>query len=200
MLLFHGRASWLPGGFLGVDIFFVISGFIITRLLLNEWQTTGRINLGSFWWRRARRLLPAVFLLLVTFCLYYVFFVEDEVTSLRGDALAALAYVTNWRFIIDQQSYFETFMRPSAFRHLWSLAVEEQFYLFWPLLLAGSLSLFKRRWVVATLVVAGAIASTALMAYLYTPGDDVSRVYYGTDTRAGGLLIGVAVAFLVSGI
>ena len=200
VLLFHGRASWLPGGFLGVDIFFVISGFIITRLLLNEWQTTGHINLGSFWLRRAKRLLPAVFLLLVTVLVYYVFFVEDEVTSLRGDALAALAYVTNWRFIIDQQSYFETFMRPSAFRHLWSLAVEEQFYLAWPLLLAGSLSLFKRRWVVATLVVPGAITSTALMAYLYTPGDDVSRVYYGTDTRAGGLLIGVAIAFLVTGV
>jgi peptidoglycan/LPS O-acetylase OafA/YrhL len=200
VLLFHGRASWLPGGFLGVDVFFVISGFIITRLLLNEWQTTGRINLGSFWWRRARRLLPAVFLLLVTVLVYYVFFVEDEVTSVRGDSLAALAYVTNWRFIIDQQSYFETFMRPSAFRHLWSLAVEEQFYLLWPLLLAGALALFKRRWVVAALVVVGSVASTALMAYLYSPGDDVSRVYYGTDTRAGGLLIGVAIAFLVAGV
>jgi peptidoglycan/LPS O-acetylase OafA/YrhL len=199
VLLFHGRSDWLPGGFLGVDVFFVISGFIITRLLLNEWQTTGRINLGSFWLRRAKRLLPAVYLLLVTVLLYYVFFQQDEVTNLRSDALAALAYVTNWRFIADQQSYFETFMRPSAFRHLWSLAVEEQFYIVWPLLLAGSLALFKRRWVVAVLVVAGAIASTALMAYLYTPGDDVSRVYYGTDTRAGGLLIGVAVAFLVSG-
>jgi peptidoglycan/LPS O-acetylase OafA/YrhL len=199
VLLFHGRASLLPGGFLGVDVFFVISGFIITRLLLNEWQTTGRIALGSFWWRRAKRLLPAVYLLLVTVLLYYVFFQEAEVTNLRSDALAALAYVTNWRFIQDQQSYFETFMRPSAFRHLWSLAVEEQFYVVWPLLLAGMLALFKRRWVVALLVVAGAIASTALMAYMYTPGDDVSRVYYGTDTRAGGLLIGVAVAFLVSG-
>jgi peptidoglycan/LPS O-acetylase OafA/YrhL len=200
VLLFHGRASLLPGGFLGVDVFFVISGFIITRLLLNEWQTTGGIALGSFWIRRAKRLLPAVYLLLVAVLLYYVFFQEAEVTNLRSDALSALAYVTNWRFIADQQSYFETFMRPSAFRHLWSLAVEEQFYIAWPLLLAGSLALFKRRWVVALLVVAGAIASTALMAYMYSPGDDVSRVYYGTDTRAGGLLIGVAVAFLVSGV
>jgi peptidoglycan/LPS O-acetylase OafA/YrhL len=200
VLLFHGHASWLPGGFLGVDVFFVISGFIITRLLLYEWQTTGRINLPSFWWRRARRLLPAVFLLLVGVLVYYVFFVPDEVTNLRGDALASILYVTNWHFIADQQSYFETFMRPSAFRHLWSLAVEEQFYLVWPLLLAGALALFRRRWVVATLVVAGAVASTALMAWLYSPGEEVSRVYYGTDTRAGGLLIGASVAFLVSSI
>ncbi len=195
VLLYHADVTWFRGGFLGVEIFFVISGYLITTLLLKEWRKTGTIHLGGFWLRRARRLLPALFLLLLGTLGFAVIFLRDEVAGLRGDTLAALGYVSNWYLIFSRQSYFEAVGRPSLLRHLWSLAVEEQFYLCWPLLLTLGLRPGRGRFVLPA-VGLGIVASTALMVLLYNPNVDPSRVYYGTDTRAAGLLIGVALAFL----
>jgi peptidoglycan/LPS O-acetylase OafA/YrhL len=198
VLIYHARPAWLPGGFLGVEVFFVISGFIITRGLLTEWETTGRIAVRAFWLRRARRLLPAVLLLIAVTLAYAALFQADQLSNLRGDALAALLYVTNWHQIIAHQSYFDSFARPSMLRHLWSLGVEEQFYFIWPLLLMLGMPILKRG-VLLGLIVAGIVASALGMALLYDPAGDASRVYYGTDTRAAALLTGAALAFIVSG-
>ncbi len=196
VLLYHGGYSWMVGGFLGVEVFFVISGYLITSLLLAEWRDDNHISLGRFWIRRARRLLPALFVLLVGVLLVGVIFLPDEVAGLRGDVLASVFYVNNWAYIFTDQSYFEVVGRPSLVAHLWSLAVEEQFYLLWPLLFVGGMKLLGRRWF-PVLVVAGAIGSAVLMAALFDPsGGDPSRVYYGTDTRAAGLLFGCALAFV----
>ena len=136
VLLYHADLAWIPGGFLGVEVFFVISGYPITALLLAEWRQRGRIDLKTFWLRRARRLLPALYVLLVVTLGFAVVFLPGEVAGLRGDVLAAFGYVTNWYLIFAQESYFEAVGRPSLLQHLWSLAVEEQFYLIWPPILA----------------------------------------------------------------
>ena len=201
VLLYHADLTWIPGGFLGVEVFFVISGYLISALLLAEWRQKGRINLKDFWLRRARRLLPALYVLLVVTLTFAVVFLPGEVAGLRGDVVAALGYVTNWFLIFGQESYFESVGRPSVLQHLWSLAVEEQFYLIWPVVLAvglglGATRLRRRRVLTVTLV--GAAASAVAMAVLYAPGVDPSRIYYGTDTRATGLLCGAALAFLWS--
>jgi peptidoglycan/LPS O-acetylase OafA/YrhL len=198
VLIYHARPGWLPGGFLGVEVFFVISGFIITRALLNEVRATGRINVLSFWMRRARRLLPAVVLLLAGTLTYALVFEPDQVTELRADALAAMVYVTNWHLMTGGQSYFNSFQQPSMLRHLWSLAVEEQFYVVWPMLLAAGLPILKQKGMLA-LILIGIAASTAGMTLLYVPAGDTSRVYYGTDTRAAALLAGAALAFVAGG-
>ncbi|MGC8633619.1 MAG: acyltransferase family protein [Candidatus Limnocylindrales bacterium] len=193
VIAYHADLGWVPGGFLGVDVFFVISGFLITTLLLAERERLGHIDLRGFWLRRARRLLPALFLLLATTLTLCVLLAPDELAQVRGDTLAALVYVTNWYLVFRQQSYFELMGRPSPLLHLWSLAVEEQFYLVWPLVLTAGLVLLRRRGMLV-LSVAGAIGSAIWMAYLYLPGADPSRVYYGTDTHATGLLLGAALA------
>jgi len=145
VLLYHADLNWIPGGFLGVDVFFVISGYLITSLLLAEFRNRGKIGLGQFYLRRARRLLPALFLLLGVVGLFAVIFLPDEVTKLRGDVVAALVYGTNWWQIFRNVSYFEAAGRPPLLQHLWSLAVEEQFYLIWPLLLTGMFKLWRGR-------------------------------------------------------
>ena len=199
VLLYHADLRWIPGGFLGVDVFFVLSGYLITSLVLAEWRHRGSIDLKTFWLRRARRLLPALYVLLVVTLTFAVVFLPGEVAELRGDVLAAFGYVTNWYLIFQHQSYFEAVGRPSLLQHLWSLAVEEQFYLLWPLVLAVGLGVGATRWRyrrMMYLALGVATASAALMALLYRPDVDPSRVYYGTDTRATGLLCGAALAFL----
>src|ERR687889_219725 len=171
VLLYHAGLYWIPGGFLGVEVFFVISGYLITALLLAEWRQRGRIDLKIFWLRRARRLLPALYVLLVVTLGFAVVFLPDEVAGLRGDVLAAFGYVTNWYLIFGQESYFEAVGRPSLLQHLWSLAVEEQFYLIWPPILAlglciGATRLRRRR--VLRVALFGAVASAVAMALLYT--------------------------------
>jgi peptidoglycan/LPS O-acetylase OafA/YrhL len=191
---FSNGGGLLPGGFLGVDVFFVISGYLITSLLLSEFRKEGRVDLVAFWLRRARRLLPAVGVLIAVVMVAGAFFDFGQISTLRAQALASMAYVTNWDLILSHQSYFEEFARPSLFRHLWSLAVEEQFYLLWPLAFAACMTRFGQKRLVIG-VIAGAIASSLLMAILFDPGNP-NRVFYGTDTRATPLLIGVALAFV----
>ena len=195
VLIFHANSDWLPGGFLGVDVFFVLSGYLITSLLLEEWRREGRIDLPAFWRRRARRLLPELAVVLSACLLYCVIFLPDEVMRLRSDVLAAAFYAMNWRLVFEHQPYFESFGRPSLLQHLWSLAVEEQFYLAWPPLFALSIRWLRPRGLVVV-AITGALASALLMAVLYDPAQATSRLYYGTDTHASGVLVGAALAFV----
>ncbi|WP_277451642.1 acyltransferase [Janibacter sp. DB-40] len=201
VICFHLLPASMPGGWFGVDVFFVISGFLITALLLAEHRRErGRIDLLGFWFARARRLLPALFLVLAAVLVGATFLtVAGRTGNVAGDVLATLGYVANWRFVLGDEAYFGQVASPSPLRHAWSLAVEEQFYLAYPVVLIGLLALIRRRaTLVAALVVASA-ASAVLMAHLHHPGLDPSRVYYGTDTRAHQLLVGAAVAALISG-
>jgi peptidoglycan/LPS O-acetylase OafA/YrhL len=189
----------LPSGFLGVDVFMVVSGFIVTNLLMRERDSTGRIRLGAFWGRRFRRLVPALMLLLVVVtCWVHVTGPDTLIPAVRSQGLSALFYATNWKLIASGVTYGGMLAANSPFVHLWSLAVEEQFYLCWPLLLVGVLALARgRRGPVIACTTLATLASAAWMAWLYVPGGDPSRVYYGTDTRAQAFLAG-AVAALVA--
>jgi peptidoglycan/LPS O-acetylase OafA/YrhL len=198
VLLFHG--GHLTGGYLGVDLFFVLSGFLITSLLLVEGRERDHVALGGFWARRARRLLPALGGLIVGVAVYCIVFAQpSELSRIRGDAFATVAYVANWHAIATGQDYWALFRTPSPLEHTWSLAIEEQFYLVWPLVFVGLLAWWKRRTPQAVLVVAlmGAAVSTVLMLALYDPNSP-SRVYYGTDTRATGILLGAALAAVLA--
>jgi peptidoglycan/LPS O-acetylase OafA/YrhL len=197
VLMYHADMPWLRGGFLGVEVFFVISGYLITLLLTQEHERTSTISLKDFWLRRARRLLAALYTLLATVSVVVLIFYREDASKLAGQVWAALTYVTNWFLIVSDQSYFALTERPPVFQHLWSLAIEEQFYLVWPLILLGLLRAFKGRHLpIAGVITLGAIASLLWMAYLYEPAMDPSRAYYGTDTRASGLLLGAALALV----
>jgi len=199
VFLYHTRFPWAAGGFLGVESFFVISGFLITSLLLREWLGAGRIDLRAFWLRRARRLLPAVWTFLLAAPVLAALWMPAALPRLAEDTLAALVYATNWAYIVRQIPYFEQFAQPPLLQHLWSLAVEEQFYVVWPLVIAaavrglGIVSLAEARRLVPGFVLV-ALASTAWMAVTYDPAGDASRVYFGTDTRAAGFLVGALLA------
>ena len=198
VFFYHAGVGWMPGGFLGVDVFFVISGYLITSLLLREFRRGGHVRLGRFWLRRARRLLPAVGVLIAVTMVAAAIVEPDRIDAAarRRDRLARLLRQLALR-LRPRQSYFEQFQRPSLFTHLWSLSVEEQFYLFWPLVFAAGMKLFGRGRLLLG-VLAGALASVALAWILFDPGADASRVYYGTDTHAVGLLAGVALALVWS--
>ena len=197
VLLYHADLPWIPGGFLGVEVFFVISGYLITLLLTKEQRRTSTVSLGGFWTRRARRLLPALYALLALVSVAVLVNVREEAAALAGQVWSALFYVTNWYFIASGQSYFAATERPPVFQHLWSLAIEEQFYLLWPLAVIGlSRFLGDRDRTKAKVVFGAAAVSIIWMAVLHHPVTDPSRVYYGTDTRAGGLLLGAGLAFL----
>ena len=215
VILYHANKSWLSGGFLGVEVFFVISGYLITMLLINESQENGKINFRAFWMRRARRLLPALWTLLIGVTTYCALFERDTLGNLRGDVVAAFVYGFNWFQIWVGTSYFSAFGFVPL-RHLWSLAVEEQFYLVWPVLIAVVLKVFGRRpLLLGTLFFAASIAVSIYVAKTFEPGANgsvletpdhyialfghaVSKVdflFLGTLGRSGGLLIGSALAF-----
>ena len=200
VMAYHGGLSFLPAGFFGVDAFFVLSGFLITTLLVTEWAGASRIALRKFWARRARRLLPALLVMLV-FVVLYARFVAAPGTypGLRWDSIATLFYGANWRFIASGQSYFAQTGPVSPLLHTWSLAIEEQFYIVWPLVVLAIMRFRKSGSARAlqTLLVAsvvGALASAAEMALLFHPAGDPTREYFGTDTHAQCLLVGAALA------
>jgi peptidoglycan/LPS O-acetylase OafA/YrhL len=201
VLVYHADPDWLPGGFLGVDLFFVLSGFLITTLLLTELRrsTTASPRLGSFYLRRARRLLPAlaavIGVTLVAMCVWW----RSDLVNDRGDVPAVLGFAGNWWYVVRHQDYFASVGRPSPFQHLWSLGVEEQFYLVWPVVLwlLWRFVRHKRLAVIGGLALLGAAASALWMTHLAVAGDvpyraSASRLYYGTDTHSMGLLLGAA--------
>ena len=195
VFLYHARIDWLPGGFLGVDLFFVLRGYLITSLLLVEWEARNRIDLRRFWLRRARRLLPALVVVVLASLVLASIFARQDLAHTRSDVVGSLFYFANWHQIVANHSYFNVMGNPSLLQHTWSLAVEEQFYIVWPLLLVPCLVLLGRKRM-PMIVIAGIAASVALMWILYNPGGDPSRVYYGTDTRAFLLLMGILLALV----
>jgi peptidoglycan/LPS O-acetylase OafA/YrhL len=216
VVFYHFAPDVAPGGFLGVDLFFVLSGFLITTLLVKEWDVAQRIALSSFWVRRARRLLPALILVLGVVGVSSLIF-PDPVDAHRFglDGLSSLAYIANWHFIDSGQAYIDQFLHQatSPLRHMWSLAIEEQFYLLWPLLVVGVAKLVGRRGgtlaparrrtfrraLMALCIVLG-VLSFVRMITLFASGGDLNRVYYGTDSRAFVILIGAALAVLTFGV
>lgn len=196
VMAYHGGVAWMGGGLLGVDIFFVLSGYLVTSLMLNEHARTATIRLGSFWARRARRLAPGLAVLLLGVSAYvYWGGASISASRVRGDAIATLLYVANWHYILAAQNYFVRYGAPSPLLHTWSLAVEEQFYLIWPPLCLVVL----RKWGLRAVgrVAAGlALASATLCAALFAGGASIDRLYYGTDTRSQALMVGALLAVI----
>jgi peptidoglycan/LPS O-acetylase OafA/YrhL len=203
VILFHLGFDWAPGGMLGVGVFFTLSGYLITDILLSQLNALGRIDLLAFWFARARRLLPALFLMLAIVVAWVTVFGPAQPDQFRKGVISAILYVNNWQQIFADVSYFARFEAEGPLDHLWSLSVEEQFYIVWPFLLLIGVKLVHEsptpsglRPRLALLAIAGAVASSILMAVLYEPSFDPSRLYFGTDTRAGGLLFGAALAMV----
>lgn len=196
VIAYHLNLSFASGGFLGVEIFFVLSGYLVTHLLLIQREQRTSIHLKNFWMRRLRRLLPALLLMLIGTIVYMTFTAGDRIATFRGDVISALFYANNWYLLFHHVSYFESFANPSPFLHLWSLAVEGQFYVLWPLLVMLGLRFTPKRWQFAAWTFGLAVISALLMAWLYDPAADPSRVYYGTDTRIFALLIGALIAII----
>jgi peptidoglycan/LPS O-acetylase OafA/YrhL len=210
VLVDHGGIPGVQGGFIGVDVFFVLSGFLITSLLLHELARTGRIDLAGFWVRRARRLLPALMVMALAVAFARELFPPDSIAGLRDDAIAAFFWVANWSLVVRKTDYFTQGSAPSPLQHTWSLGVEEQYYLIWPLLviavallvayiakrLGNPATLDVVRLAVCALAAAG-VLSSAVAAVVLTSHAPLDRVYFGTDTRAQALLAGAAVAALV---
>ena len=200
VLLYHADIGWLSGGFLGVDVFFVLSGFLITSLILEEFDRSGRVDFRRFYLGRARRLLPALGLMIVVVGIAVAVFYRDSARTFLNDAIASAFYVNNWWYVFADQSYFAFIGRPPLLKHLWSLSVEEQFYLVWPAIVFLVVRRWRRRAVLVTALFL-ATASTAVMIVISTTSGfpeyaDPSRAYFGTDAHAMGLLIGAALACL----
>ncbi|KEK24594.1 acyltransferase family protein [Bacillus gaemokensis] len=196
VILYHINFNWMPGGFLGVTVFFVLSGYLITDLLVAEWMRNERINLKNFWLSRAKRLLPGMLVMLVVVLAWITLFHSSLLGKMRGDSLAGLLYVSNWWYIYHKLSYFESFSQLSPLNHFWSLAVEEQFYVIWPFVIALAFRYIKKQSRIVWFIIFGVAASALAMGMMYEPGADPSRIYYGTDTRAFSLLIGAVLAFI----
>jgi peptidoglycan/LPS O-acetylase OafA/YrhL len=197
VVTYHLGVPQTPGGLLGVGVFFTLSGYLITSILLASWRRSGGLELATFWIRRAKRLLPALFLVLAVVMVATALVAPDGIVDRWKEAVASAFYVSNWTTILGGASYFDRFTGPGPLDHLWSLAIEEQFYLFWPLLLLAMLKVARGRLRVVLLgTVVLAATSFLLLAVLASPGFDNTRAYEGTDTRAGGLLIGAALAMV----
>ena len=205
VMLYHGGAPGFGGGFLGVNIFFVLSGFLITSLLLGEWAERASIRLGQFWARRARRLIPALLLMLVGVALYVRFLTPaGQFGDLRLNSISTLFYVANWNFIYSGGNYFDLTTLPSPLVHMWSLSIEEQFYIVWPPVALVMLRLGRRLrpsrtlWPILATAVIGALASAIEMRLLFFHGASVTRVYEGTDTRSQDILTGATLAIAMA--
>ncbi|MGB7447918.1 MAG: acyltransferase family protein, partial [Ornithinimicrobium sp.] len=198
VLVYHFTPEVLPGGFLGVDVFFVVSGFLITTLLLRDLHERGRIDLPGFWLRRARRLLPALVVVVVVSVAAARLIGGDLLVAIGRQTLGALTFTTNWLEISAGASYFSA-TSPLLFVNFWSLAVEEQFYLLWPFGLVLTVVLARSTRSRVGVVLALALASAVAMAVIFEPGQDATRVYYGTDTHAFSLMLGVALALAWAG-
>ncbi|MCY7976593.1 acyltransferase family protein [Bacillus inaquosorum] len=196
VIAYHLNFSGANGGFIGVDIFFVLSGYLITSILLPAHGNDISLDFRDFWVRRIRRLLPAAYLMIFSTVVWVVLFDRELLHTVRGDAISSLFYMSNWWFIFHKLSYFDSFGSPSPLKNLWSLAIEEQFYMIWPMFLVGGMYIFKKRARLAAAVSLLALCSAVMMSILYEPGGDPSRVYYGTDTRSFALLIGCALALV----
>lgn len=207
VIAYHLQVGFAPGGLLGVGVFFTLSGYLITDILLEGWVTR-KLSLKNFWLARARRLLPALFTMLAVVLIWVWIGNPDLLDNLRGETIASIFFVENWWAIGQGMSYFDRFGAPSVFSHLWSLAVEEQFYIIWPWLLLLLLKISPHRDRgkrarrerirpnLALVTIFLAFISAVLMAVLYEPGFDTTRVYEGTDTRAFALLFGAALAMV----
>ena len=193
VIIFHSGLDWLPGGFLGVSVFFTLSGFLITSLLINECENTGRIDLKAFWGRRLRRLAPASLVVIAGVVgLASWLSTSIEASRIKGDAISATLYFSNWRFIYSGHSYGELFATPSPLQHLWSLSIEEQLYVVVPVIIAGLFAVGLRRRGIGILLLIGVVGST--IATMLISGHE--HIYYGTHTRAAELLLGAALACL----
>jgi peptidoglycan/LPS O-acetylase OafA/YrhL len=193
VIIFHSGLDWLPGGFLGVSVFFTLSGFLITSLLINECENSGRINLKAFWGRRLRRLAPASLVVIaVVIGLASWLSTSIEASRIKGDAISAVLYFSNWRFIYSGHSYGELFASPSPLQHLWSLSIEEQLYVVVPVIIAGLFAVGLRRRGIGVVLLVGVFGST--IATMLISGHE--HIYYGTHTRAAELLLGAALACL----
>ncbi|MGD9988313.1 acyltransferase family protein [Pseudonocardia sp.] len=194
VLAYHLELPWAGGGFLGVEVFFTLSGFLVTQLLVGELRARGRVDAKAFFLARARRLVPALVACVVATVVAYRLLLPGDVGGLRGDALASLGYVQNWHLVLADVPYGEAFARPSPMLHIWSLGVEGQLYLVWPLLFVGVLAMVARRRAAAFALLL-ALSSAVVMALLFDPDSNI-RVYYGTDARASGFLVGAALALV----
>ncbi len=199
VVLYHLNLPWAQGGLLGVTMFFVLSGYLITRLLVAEFDQDSSIDLKGFWMRRVRRLVPATIAVVVVTAVLCTIFNHVMLTKMRPDIVPSLLFFNNWWQIIHQVSYFNAIGDPSPLTHFWSLAIEEQFYLVWPPILLIMLKLGTKHRVARRVALALAAVSAVAMIVLYDPGADPSRVYYGTDTRAFSLLLGAWLAFIPEG-
>lgn len=194
VVLYHLNPNLVPGGMQGVTVFFVLSGYLITRLLLAEYEGSGRIDFKGFWQRRLRRLVPAIVTVIVVTAALCTLFNHVMLTKMRPDIIPSALFVNNWWQIFNQQSYFNAIGDPSPLTHFWSLAIEMQFYLVWPVALMFALRAGQSRRRIGMATLALAAVSAIEMAVLYHPGADPSRIYYGTDTRAFSLLLGAWLA------
>ena len=198
VMFYHLGFSWIPGGFLGVDLFFVISGYVITRLLLDSIAQSGGLDLRGFYLARARRLLPALLFTIITTTIAIGIWAPDTIKRFVTDMPFALSGTMNWWLVAKEQDYFESIGRPPLLQHTWSLAVEAQFYLVWPLILYFILKrLGKNRIPLAALMIAAASGITLLIVSLSldsSSASEVSHIYFGTDTHSIGLFLGAALA------
>ena len=196
VIAYHMKLDWAPGGLLGVTMFFVLSGYLITGLLLKEYKETRSISLSNFWLRRVRRIIPAVVFAVLGTAFLCAIFNHALLTKMRPDVLPTLFFFNNWWQIFHNVSYFEALGAPSPLTHYWSLSIEEQFYLIWPIALLLCMRAGVKRSTMEKGVLVLVVLSALEMAFLFDPHADPSRVYYGTDTRAFSLLIGAFLAFV----
>lgn len=196
VIAYHFSFSWAMGGFLGVDIFFVISGYLITDKVLSIQKNNQSFKFKEFYISRIRRLFPAALVMIISTFILVILFKRDLLSNIIGDGISSIFYVSNWWFIFHKLSYFDSFGSLSPFKNLWSLSIEVQFYIIWPIILIIGYKLFKKRDKLASRVFGLAVLSAILMGILYKPGTDPSRIYYGTDTRAFELLIGSFLAII----